>query len=115
MLELVLIRRKDIFYRGKVLDNFEDHCVIFFIDYGYTENVYTKDIFEWHPRWTIIPGRLCFRATYDLRLIQPIYYLAQAYSCFFENIRVSSSQENTTKQILRNFICNISEVSAKIM
>lgn len=111
----MLIRRKDIFYRGKVLDHFEDHCVIFYIDYGYTENVYSKDIFEWHPQWTTIPGMLFFRATYDLKSIQPIYYLAQAYSCVFENIRVSSSQQNTTKEIFRRIICDTSEVSAKIM
>lgn len=56
MLDLVMVKRENTFYRGKVIDYDEVHLVVHFLDYGYTESISRKDIFQWHPRWNIIPG-----------------------------------------------------------
>lgn len=61
LFDLVLINRKNIYYRGKVIDRSDDNCVIFFIDYGYTEHASPQDIYEWHPRWSNESGTIYFQ------------------------------------------------------
>lgn len=56
--ELVLVKVKGIFYRGKVLENLEDQLAIFFVDYGSVSLVPCRDVFKWHPRWDTTPGEL---------------------------------------------------------
>lgn len=56
LFELVLVNRKNIYYRGKVIDRSEDHCVVFYIDYGYTEEASPSDIYHWDPRWSSESG-----------------------------------------------------------
>lgn len=54
--DLVLVKVKDTFYRGKVIEVFEDRSAVFFVDYGSVTLVHFKDIFFWHPRWDTTPG-----------------------------------------------------------
>lgn len=54
--DLVLVKVKDTFYRGKVIEVFEDRSAVFFVDYGSVTLVHFKDIFFWHPGWDTTPG-----------------------------------------------------------
>lgn len=54
----MLVKVKDTFYRGKVIDVFEDRSSILFVDYGSVTLVHFKDIFKWHPRWDTTPGEM---------------------------------------------------------
>lgn len=49
---------KGTFYRGKVINVFEDKLTIFFVDYGSVLSVHSKDIFQWDPRWDTTPGEM---------------------------------------------------------
>lgn len=55
---LVLVKRQGIFYRGKVVDYDEELILfkVYFLDYGCTESIPRKDIFQWYPRWDTVPG-----------------------------------------------------------
>lgn len=54
--EMVLFKFKGKFYRGKVQGIYSQGVEIAFVDYGYVEFVDPNDIYEWHPRWDVIPG-----------------------------------------------------------
>lgn len=53
---MVLFKFKGKFYRGKVQGIYSQGVEIAFVDYGYVEFVDPNDIYEWHPRWDVIPG-----------------------------------------------------------
>lgn len=52
----MLVKRENIFYRGKVVDYDEADFVINFFDYGYTLLIARKNIYQWHPMWSLVPG-----------------------------------------------------------
>ena len=62
--DLVLVKVKGTFYRGRVLelieDNLNSQLGIFFVDNGSTAMVYCKDIFQWHSLWDTTPGEIMF-------------------------------------------------------
>lgn len=60
--DLVLVKVKGIFYRGRVFElienNLNSQLGIFFVDYGSITMVHCKDIFQWHPLWDTTPGEI---------------------------------------------------------
>lgn len=56
LLDLVLVKHENFFYRGKVIDYDEDDFVVHFLDYGYTKLMARKSIYQWHPMWNLVPG-----------------------------------------------------------
>ncbi|XP_055305143.1 uncharacterized protein LOC129569919 [Sitodiplosis mosellana] len=95
--DLVLVKVKGAFYRGKVIELFEDNTqlAIFFVDYGSVTMVHCKDVFQWHPLWDTTP--------------------AQAYRCFLENIQLRKQNDEEATTMLRSLILNGSSVSAEII
>lgn len=57
LLDLVLVKRGNEFYRARVMEQDEVSLDVHFLDYGYTEPVTKKSIFHWYPRWNSIPGK----------------------------------------------------------
>lgn len=52
------------FYRGRVMEDDGKKLSIFFIDKGCTEWVHPKDVFQWHPKWDLVPGNISFERTF---------------------------------------------------
>lgn len=50
------MKRENVFYRGRVIDYDEIEIEIKFLDYGYSAWTPSKDIYQWHPMWNLVPG-----------------------------------------------------------
>lgn len=66
-MELVLFKYKNQFYRGQVQGMDSQGINISFVDYGYELTIEPSDIYQWHPRWNIIPGK-----SFEIYPIYPI-------------------------------------------
>lgn len=71
LLDLVLLKRENVFYRGKVVDYNEDDFVVHFLDYGYTMLVSRKNIYQWHPMWNLVPGTNRFEI-HEMKSVNPV-------------------------------------------
>lgn len=122
--DLVLVKLQGLFYRAKVIDFDEEQnlYIVYFLDYGYTESIHQKAIFQWYPRWNTVPGNLrfiCSKFSHISHLLLScnIIHLAVAlaYRCCLENVgRIERKDVEATKA-LRNLILNTGDISAKIM
>lgn len=56
--DLVLVKRENVFYRCKVVDYDDADFSVYYLDYGYQTLARLKDIYQWHPMWSLVPGIL---------------------------------------------------------
>lgn len=57
-LDLVIVKLNNAHYRGQIVDYDETDYVVYFLDYGYTEQMSRESIYQWFPRWDIVPGKV---------------------------------------------------------